>query len=71
MEKLRNDSGNNTDSWMNWIRAVFSTAPYWLMALGASTRIDICLEIDGVRAPCACTCTCWTRPLSLRTLSNT
>jgi hypothetical protein len=49
MEKMRNDSGNNTDSWMNVIRAVFSTTPYWLMALGASTRIDICLEIDQVR----------------------
>eukprot|EP00983_Pelagomonas_calceolata_P109347 1159548-Pelagomonas_calceolata.AAC.17 len=49
MEKLRNDSGNNTDTWMNWARAVATTTPYWLMALGASSRIDICLDIDQVR----------------------
>jgi hypothetical protein len=50
MEKMRNDSGNNTDSWMNWIRAIITTTPYWLMALGAATRIDICLDIDQVRS---------------------
>ncbi len=45
LEKIRNDGGNNTDEWLNIVGVIISTTPYVLMALGAASRIEVCLDV--------------------------
>lgn len=55
LEKIRNDAGNNTDNWLNIIGIGISCTPYLLMALGAASRMNICLDIHAsLRHPVLC-----------------
>jgi hypothetical protein len=55
LEKVRNDGGNNTDTWLNHLGSLVSTTPYLLMALGASSRLNVCIETGyTARNPALC-----------------
>jgi hypothetical protein len=55
LEKIRNDGGNNTDTWLNHLGSLVSTTPYLLMALGASSRLNVCIETGyTARHPALC-----------------
>ncbi|KAG2500666.1 hypothetical protein HYH03_001432 [Edaphochlamys debaryana] len=41
LEKARNDSGNNTDQFMNLVSTIVSCLPYILLCICAASRLDI------------------------------